>query len=819
MSDIDDLLSEFSAPAGKQGYDRYMPDPAEAMKTYDSMAQGGWDSIKQGASQLGQFGSDPLSRIKGAGNIALGGAQWAGAIPAAFGKYLGAPIGRAVEDATGSPTAGHIVGGTAELAPALMVPFPGASAIKAGPEAASMVAGELPAARMATEGALTKFGARGAKAATSDDGFDDLVEELTSRKTSAAKDVEYRAALAELQRRFKPGVAEEGSRLPPMSAPVPKDIRLLHKGNPKVGERKYAQDESGNPVVMKGYQDFGDTPTYRTSHSPRMPQEPEAPVGQYQNIFQREIAGESPISQMPLAPGTRPEVLDEMWLPNVRENTPIDPNLLAELKLKFGGGSPQGAMDNPAWLPQQTAGVRPPAQMPIYGARPTQEATPNVIMPESPVPMGTQARETPGRLRNDMGLPPDATQALQRGRTARQEELARQPETPPPELTPASAPKAVTQYGNIEVGQPYDIVMKMNGQEMRSAGGTVKELLYKDEPVVEAGKSVMKPVGYAVLEDGRQVPVKLLQRSGTAEPNIKMSAPATEAMPKPSKISPPPVASGQQSADPAFAAVQKKMSAKTAPAAAEETKGASGYTTRELGHQIMKSRPVGKYYYAQIKKDFPGATRGEIDKAIDFLKTKNERLNRQTDKDAGDQFMVVNKATHAQKVDDKAARFDEIFAQASKDKKFGYLHNFQPATLTKMFASKGGNEVSAETTVNGINRMIKNGTIKVYPEGQSDKPLKKVNLSDLSGDDDIDFVVEYLQGTSKMSKAAKADTKSKLSKAEVRSKSHDLLKTTVKEKGSRTEAVLDLEDQFNRGDITGTEFLSALKALEKKGKK
>lgn len=784
MSDIDDLLSEFENP-GKQGYDRYIPDPAEALGAYKSMAQGGWDTAAQGFSQLGQFGSDPLSRLKGAGNVAMGGAQIAAAIPAAIGKYIGAPIGRGVEDLTGSSTAGQIVGGTAELAPAVMMPFPGATAMRVGPEAASMVAGELPAGRMAMEGIINKFAPKAGKAATSgnyyDDEFEDLANEVAkTRKTSAAADVDYRTA-EDWYKRVLTNY-EPNSTLPPAAPPVPKDIRLLQKGNPKVGERKYAQDEAGKPVVMQGYADQGGVPTFRTSHSPKAPQQ-QAPEGEYQNIFQREVAGEPHISQMPLHPGTRPDVLSEMWLPNVRDQANVDPRLLAELKLKFGGGSPQGAIDNPPWTPQQTAGVRPPAQMPIYGARPYQEPTPNVILPESPIPMGTQARETSGRLRNDLGLEPDPTQALQRARTARQEELARQPEAPPPDLTPAQAPKAVTQYGNIEVGQPYDIVMKMNGQEMRSSGGVVKELMYKDEPVVEAGKSVIRPVGYAVLEDGRQVPVKLLQRTGTTQPNVSMSAPATATMPKP-QAPKPPVASTEQTADPAFAAVQKKMAA-------------TQNQPKDLAPVIKGIKQAFKYHtgkttYTQMQQYMPeGTSRAQIDKALKELKKSKPNLVTATDPKTKEKYAVMGKMDEDQKTAMSNAAKEENFnrgIEAIRAKVKGtttYLHNFSASEMDKV-----GANVKPAVLTKKINDMIAAGKLKVVGENTGKEHTSVTSKMITSPEDlDEDLLVTFVEESKK--KAGKVAKSPK-----------DLL-----------------QEEYDRGDITGTEFLDAVKRLEKKGKK
>lgn len=732
MSDIDDLLSEFDAPAGKQGYDRYIPDPAEALATYRNMAQGGWESIKQGATQLGQFGGDPLSRIKGVGNIGLGLAQQAGAIPAGIGKYFGGPIGRGIEDVTGSPTAGQIAGSTVELAPALMVPFPGANALRAGPEAASMVAGELPAARMATEGLITKFGARGAPAAsTVDDDFDSLVDEIApaTRKTTAAKDVDYRIA----EDWYKKVLTdyEPQSTLPPMSPPVPKDVRFLHKGSPKVGERKYARDEAGEQVNMQGYQDYGGVPTFRTSHSPRMPQEAPAPTQSYEDVFSREIQGQPQFSQMPLHPGSNPQALQDMWLPNVRDQASVDPRLLAELKLKFGGGSPQGQLDNPPWMPQPSGGQRPPAQMPIPGARPMQPQQTNVQFPNEmmPVPMGTEARQNTNRLRSDLGLPLDESEIARQTRAP----LNERPPIPEKPITPAEAPKAVTQYGEIEVGQPYDIVMNMGGQEMRSAGGTVKELTYKNEPVVKSGKSVMEPVGYAILEDGRQVPVKLLQRSGTAQPNIQMSAPTTEAMPKPAaptKTAPPPVASSAETVDPAFTAVQKKMA---------DTQKPKDLTEVTKGIKRAFKYHTGKTTYTQMMQYMPeGTSRNQIDKALKEIKKTKPNLITATDPKTKEKYAVMGKLTDYEKSIMSAEAKDANFnmgIKAIREKIKGtttYLHNFSANEMNKV-----GADIKPAVLTKKLNDLLASGKIKVVGENTG-KEYTNITSKMITSPEDFD---------------------------------------------------------------------------------
>ena len=820
MSDIDDVLGEFDSvvspkPAG--GYERYIPNPAEAMATYNETAQAGWESWKRAYDQLTSFGGDPLTRIKGAGNLVLGTGQMIGAVPAAFGSYIGKPFGRAVQDVTGSPTAGQIAGGTVELAPALATPFPGAARIGQAVDEIGQIA---PAAGMAAKHMGGKIAAKFAGKSPVRSEIDDVLDEFdtpasSTRKTSAASDVGYRAAEKEYQRILDPekyGMPE----LPPASLDEPSNIRLLrtNKTIPGKGEKKY-----GETIPFAQYQG---TPSFRTSHEPKITEVPmteERAQSYLDDLWSTYQRGDTLPGQMPLMPGAAERVpgigaakLDDMYLPNIEQRVPVDPNLQAELMLKFGGRNP--GTTEPPYMPQQTAGQRPPSQMPIPGARPYQEPTPNVILPESPVAMSPQAAQQTNRLRQDMGLPLDQEEIYRNARMARREQAPPQPEEAPRELTPAQVSKDVTRFGPVEVGQNYDIVHSTGGMELRAPGGIVKELTTVTEPAVEAGKTVYRPVSYAVLEDGRKVPIGLLKPTGSAPQNIaSMGQPnaspevTSRARPQPAK----PVEETPQEADPAFAKVQaavaKKVASKAEPGEKLTVKQATAKADRSpMVKAIYDAR--NKYgsqtTYDQVREFAPGATRAQIDKAVKEVQKTLPRLATKTGKD-GQPIIYMSKAapSEGQKMGEavKTEQFNKAFKAVFKDdkKKAAYLHNFRQVVSDV----KNKIDLSENATVNRINQLIKQGKLKVYAEGESDKPLSKITNSQLLGEDDIDYVVENLARP--VSKVSKKELSTAVEK-EVKSKASD----------ERAKAILSLEKEYNSGSITGTEFLSALKQLEKK---
>lgn len=528
MSDIEDILAQFnSTPQGPEGVARYVPDPAEFGRSYNEQTQQGWEGLKQAGSDMWNQGAGPVN----VGQAALSGLQLLASPFTAFGSYLGGPVERGVSDLTGSPTAGKVIGDTVALAPSLVMPFPGSKMMSTAAEAGGAMLGESVAARSVADNVAPFVASKFAPAAAARSDIDDILEEASgaTRQTTKAKSIEDELALKWYADQFKGGGGMED--LPPLNPASRKTIRLLEKGNPKVGENKYARNEAGEQTTMS-YENQGERPTYRTGGQAAEPtrQYPPvwdeggypmtnlgtmqnadpAPLLTYENAFRREfepsnVALGSPPSQTPLG---RNPLLDDMHLPNVRENAELDPNLLAELKLKFGGGSPQGGAD-PRWMQQENAGWKQPRQTNIPGATPMPSREPVVQFPSEgmPVSMGVEARGNTNRLRGDLGLPPDPKEAL-RGK----------PPIPDNPGTPAKP--GISNYGEVVVGQPYDIVHAVGSNEMRAPGGVVKEMTTINEPVVKNGKMGYEPMVYGILEDGRRVPAKMLKPAGAQQPNV-----------------------------------------------------------------------------------------------------------------------------------------------------------------------------------------------------------------------------------------------------------------------------------------------------------
>lgn len=765
MSDIDDILNEYHAPAptsSSQGVGRYIPDPAEFARGNAETASAGWQGLKDAGNQFLEQGATPSVAY----NAAMSGLQYLSAPFVGAGKYLGGPVERGISDLTGSPTAGKVVGDTVALAPAMFAPFPGVKPMQAVGEGVAGMMGEAPAFRSAVEGIATKWGARSAgSAASQGDAIDDLLseyEEGAVRKTShqpKAPEDWYRA-------QFKGGGDYEG--LPPSGYAEPKDVRLLNKGNPAVGERKYAAGENKEPISIQGYQDAGSRPTLRTGHMPRTLDEPTAPMSFYENAFRRELESSAielgnPPSQMPLLPEAAPHLAD-MNVQRMQENKQLDPNLLAELKLKFGGGSPQGGAD-PAWSAQQNAGVRPQAvpfpgaqSMDNMGAFPTQPPNPNVLFPSSRqpnIPMGKEARGNTDRLYNDLGLEPPTK--------AEPKPAPRGPTRPPP-VTVASADKDVTRYGDVEVGRDYDIVHAVGANEMRATGGKVKELVTVNEPVVKDGKNSVQPTAYAVLEDGRRVPAKMLQPTSNQPKIAAMGQPNSNPAITPKRDV--PAASTEETADPAFKNVQAAMAKKAAPRQAPEevssvvaAKSAKSKLTQEVGKtikQLLDGKFGGKLTDDKIREVMPGATRAQIDKAVKELQaTSHPRLNRATGDD-GVPFLVMKKATPKDRTQDSSVMRSNNFAKGIAnivgDRKAAYLHDISPIEMS----TRGKVATSPKTMVEKINELILTGRAKVYPEGEPEKRISQISAKHFDRNlHDHDFTIEFTESGNDIAKSFK----------------------------------------------------------------
>lgn len=698
MSDIDDLLSEFDAPVSTSA-SRYIPNPAD-------FASGNAAAVESGLSGLKSAGSDFLSQgltPSIAGRAAMAGLEYLSAPFAGLGKYVGTPVGNIVGDVTGSPTAGKLAGDTAGLVPLMAAPFPGVKSLGTLGEGAAAMIGEAPAARSAVEGIATKLGARGAVAnAESGSSIDDMLNEFETgavRRTSHSP----KAPVDWYERQFRGGDTPE---IPPMGAPDPTDVRLMHAEGKGVGKQKWAKGEDGKPVVMQGYEDpGGGRPTLRTSHVPKQPAEPEAPTDWYGGQFQRELnpdqyreLGPSP-TQMPIQ---NDALIKDIRLQDLKGNADIDPNLLAELQLKFNMGGPI-----------------PPKSTPMLGSSPMEP-------PPTP-PSGSSPR-------------------------------APIPDKP---LTPANVDKDVTRYGDLEVGGNYDIVHAVGGNEMRATGGKVKELITVDEPAVSNGKQIMRPTAYAVLEDGRRVPAKMLQPS-SGQP--KIAAMGDASVTKPTAKQAVPEASTQETADPAFAKVQAAMAKKKQPQLSNEeisgeyaAKAAKSKLTQDTVKtikQLIDGPFKGKITDHAIREKMPTATRAQIDKAVKELQaTTHPRLNRATGDD-GVPFIAMKKATAKDATQDsgtaKAEHFGKGLAGIVENRKAAYLHDLAPAEMSRRAKAN----ISMKTAVEKINELILTGRAKVYPEGEPGKKISQISAKHFDrADHDHDFTIEFTEPGSVLAKS------------------------------------------------------------------
>lgn len=762
MSDIDDILNELgSASSGPEGPARYIPNPQDFVDANAESAHAGWEGMKQAGTDIWNQGAGPVN----VGQAALAGLQYLTSPLMGLGRYLGNPVERGVSDLTGSPVAGKVIGDTVALAPSMAMPFPGSKMMSTAAEGTGLLLGETQAARSASGNVApfiaSKF-APSAAAARSD--IDDILDEASgaTRTTTKGKSIEDELALKWYADQFKGGGGMED--LPPLNPASRKTIRLLEKGNPKVGENKYARNEAGEQTTMS-YENQGERPTYRTSAQPAeatrdyppvwyegghpmtnlgtIKNADPAPLMTYENAFRREfepdnVALGTPPSQTPL--GSNPK-LDDMYLPNVRENAELDPKLLAELKLKFGGSGDRGVEP---WVQQQAASTYLPGAKPM----PPQQTVVQFPSGNQPVAMGKEARSNTNRLREDLGLPPDAKETV-RGRA------------PIPDNPGTAAKPGLSNFGEVEVGQPYDIVHAVGANEMRAPGGVVKEMVTVNEPVIKNGKMTYEPMVYGMLEDGRKVPAKMLKPAGAQQPNVSAMG---ESAPRTAPAASSPAAAADNTADPAFDKVREAMQKRV-----DEAVGAVGGPKAEVINKrtydpkdinsvikaIKDARPTTTtpVYFSELQEKIPGVSKAMLDRAYSKIKEKNPDMLRNTDPEKGQYFSVSKiMKSKLESKDAKAEVANRAIKIATEDGKLNevYLRNLRPHIVQRKNKTV---EVGEVTMVRHLNKMLRDGEISVHPESAPDQPLTKITSDILGGDHEEDYVVKFLKKTKK----AKAD--------------------------------------------------------------
>jgi hypothetical protein len=736
MSDVEDILSEFSSPSstpqGPQGINRYIPDPAEYSRAQHEAQSSSFKGMYDAGKDMWNNGAGPVNIAQ----AALNGLSYIVSPLTGLGAYLGGPVERGISD-LGAPGLGKVAGNTVALAPGLMTPFPGARAMGTLAEGAGAMMGEAPAARSISQNLPAMFAGKAAPVASE---IDDVLHEFDNgpRQTSRAKTIEDELALKWYQDQFKGGAPEP--TVPSFAGPPePQDVRLLHKGNPKVGELKYAKDEAGGPVSISGYQNQGERPTFRTSHAPGYTPPDEAPIDFYNNAFRREfepgnVAIGSQPSQIPLHPdvakilpedlGVDAQRLQQSYMPNVERGQvippqaaedaarvkgmasfgpgspeQIDPKLLSELQLKFGMGSPR--------------------QAPIPGSTPMPS---NVLnFPKLPIP------DNPGTV----------------------------------------AKPSLSNFGDVEIGQPYDIVHTAGAMEMRAPGGIVKEMVQVNEPIVRNGKTEYQPAIYGVLEDGRRVPAKMLKPANGKAANMSNIG---QSEPRPSvPAAKAPEAATEATADPAFDKLREAMQKKTSEPAETEVLAPKYQKTTPEGKLVnydpkdradvqtvikkMLSAKKGKVLFSQLSETMPGLTRSMFNKAVDeMVATTAPNLVRSKVKGSDDMSLVRRAMTK-----DESKQISRAAGDAVKDNNFTnglakirenikgnttYLHNFSGA---KMQAA--GHEIKDIEVARRLNKMLEEGKIKVTKENSGD-PVDRVTTTMFDpGVLDEDVLITFLKPT------------------------------------------------------------------------
>lgn len=280
--------------------------------------------ISEAAKDIGEHGFGP-SNI---GSMALGGLEYLATPFEGAGTFLANPIRRAAEGVPGA----EIVAQTAELAPLMAAPIPGAKAIQGIGGGVGSVMGEAPAAMAALKNAIPVIKeylglapAVEREAAAVFTPKSDMLPGQTA-KTGRVTEREGVPNWAEpdwspdewYSRQFRGG--NDVPEVPPTSFAEPRDI---------LGPKKKVGKNTTQETLIPNYQNMGDRPTLRTGHLPRV-QEPAADENYFAGAFADDMQGRNVSTDVPLVPG--PPELEYMRLPTIRENTQLDPALEQQIK-------------------------------------------------------------------------------------------------------------------------------------------------------------------------------------------------------------------------------------------------------------------------------------------------------------------------------------------------------------------------------------------------------------------------------------------------------------------------------------------------------
>lgn len=635
--DYDSLLSEFKAgqtstleSLGKRALG--------ALPLGSDFSEGYNRAVERGTTRMGDAFKDMGARGIGPSNVgsaALGALEYAASPFEGAGTFIGNPIRRVGEGIPGAET----VAATADLAPLMFAPFPGAKAMQGVAAAGGAMMGEAPAAMAALQNTmpwLAKMLGRLPETPPPAPVEPPLrPSELPPGTPSMTSGVPARRDWLDQTARGGPAPLTPGQEFVAPNVKIGKGPEVQRAGKSDLDPtRDFSTIDPGDPR--------------RTSAMPTQPPGPQAPVEWFQqqtsrlgNTMEGPYGGDPSIPmnaarQVPVGPPrdlTHPANLEYMRLPNVRANNEVDPQLEAALMERMGFTKAEQAGVSPVRnleLDPQNPGLDP-----WYSDTPYPNATPMPGSMNAPSPFRNPGRDrninanppptgpegwgsggvprTPGSggwggggpnprpedrpppnpsggwgggpvtpNPNPAGGTPPSSNVQERLRQFRGGSVApnevpplKQPETNAPTrptLPPPTKPMAAAPTANVSAfksGDTVDIVHKIGGKEMRMPGGTVVEITTRKEPVFERklrteGGDMPQRINYedrqyAKLDDGREVPVTLLQRQGpslTEKPIAKTpwgEAPAAETKPaaaaKPtgkSSFTEPPAATDEQ---------------------------------------------------------------------------------------------------------------------------------------------------------------------------------------------------------------------------------------------------------------------------------
>ncbi len=300
--------------------------------------------MSEGVKDIREKGFSPSN----VGSTALGALEYVASPFEGVGTFLGNPIRRAGEGVPGVEMAAQ----TAELAPLMLAPMPGAQTMKGIGAGAGAVMGEAPAVMAALENAIPVFksmiglGGKAAPEAAVSTPRSDMLQPGETMRTSHTP-----FPTGWYEKQFRGG--DEVPALPPpgIHESQPKTTTIL---GPKtaVGAKGAKQ-----PVLKEDYRNQSERPTLRTGHLPRTGDAP-ADESYFTDAFNDEFQGRNVPTDVPMAMAAgRDPRINEFYMPNVRESTQLNPELEQQIKDTYfrkrqtspmreqtGGGEPWGLM-------------------------------------------------------------------------------------------------------------------------------------------------------------------------------------------------------------------------------------------------------------------------------------------------------------------------------------------------------------------------------------------------------------------------------------------------------------------------------------------